>query len=90
MSVQVPAVLQFATLLAAGTLAVFAVGARIFLPSTGLTGIARQFIAEDWKYVGLAWLVTQAVNQISEYHVGLQFTDLIYAIEGERVALFQA
>lgn len=90
MSVQVPPVLQFAALLVAGTLTVFAVGARIFLPGTGLRGIARQFLIEDWKYLGLAWVVTQVVNLISKYHIDLQFTDLIYAIEGERVAMFQA
>lgn len=90
MPLEVPPVLQFAALLVAGTVAVFAIGARIFLPETGLTGIAHQFIEEDWKYLGLAWLVTQAVNQLSKYHIDLQFTDLIYAIEGERVAMFQA
>ncbi|MFB6103781.1 MAG: phosphatase PAP2 family protein [Halobacteriaceae archaeon] len=85
-----PQVLQFAALLIAGTLFVFAIGARIFLPGTGLTGIVRQFFTEDWKYLGIAWIVTQAVNEISKYHVSIQFTDLIYAIEGERVAMFQA
>lgn len=90
MSFQAPPVLLFAASLVAGTLTVFAVGARVFLPETGLTGIARQFIEEDWKYLGVAWIVTQGVNQLSKYHIDLQFTELIYAIEGERVALFQA
>lgn len=90
MAFQAPPVLQFAALLVAGTLTVFAIGARIFLPGTGLTGIASQFLREDWKYLGLAWIVTQGVNEISKYHIDLQFTGLIYAIEGERVAMFQA
>lgn len=90
MSFQAPPVILFGGTLIVGTLTVFAIGARIFLPQIGLTGIARQFIDEDWKYLGLAWLTTQGVNHLSNYHIDLQFTDLIYAIEGERVALFQA
>lgn len=90
MSFQAPPVVLFGVALVVGTLTVFAIGARIFLPEIGLTGIGRQFIEEDWKYLGIAWIVTQGVNQLSKYHIDLQFTDLIYAIEGERVALFQA
>lgn len=83
-------VVQFGLLLTGGTLVVFAVAARVFLPATGLVGIARQLLREDWKYIGLAWLVTQGVNRIARYHTDVTFTDLIYAIEGERVAVFQA
>lgn len=90
MAISVPPVLEFAVLLLGGTLAVFAVGARLFLPDVGLIGIARQFLREDWKYLGLAWIVTQSVNTIAEYHAAVTFTDLIYQLEGERVALFQA
>jgi membrane-associated phospholipid phosphatase len=90
MALSVPPVVEFAALLLGGTLATFAVGARLFLPDVGLVGIARQFLREDWKYIGLAWIVTQAVNTIAQYHASVTFTDLIYQLEGERVALFQA
>lgn len=90
MALSVPPVVEFAVLLLGGTVAVFAVGARLFLPDVGLVGIARQFLREDWKYIGLAWLVTQGVNTIAQYHASVTFTDLIYQLEGERVALFQA
>lgn len=90
MAVSLPPVIEFAALLLGGTLAVFAVAARIFLPEVGLVGMGRQFIREDWKYLGVAWVVTQAVNWIAKFHASVTFTDLIYALEGERVAMFQA
>jgi membrane-associated phospholipid phosphatase len=90
MALSAPALLEFAALLIGGTLVLFAVAARIFLPEVGLLGIARWFLAEDWKWLGAAWLVTQGVNWIAKYHTSVTFTDLIYRLEGERVALFQA
>lgn len=90
MAFSIPPVIEFAALLLGGTLAVFAIASRIFLPDVGLVGIGRQFIREDWKYLGLAWVVTQAVNWIAKFHGEVTFTDLIYALEGERVAMFQA
>ncbi|MFB6111406.1 MAG: phosphatase PAP2 family protein [Halobacteriaceae archaeon] len=90
MSLSAPPVLQFAALLLGGTLAVFAVAARLFLPDEGLVGIGRAILQEDWKWLGTAWLVTQGVNRIARYNTSATFTDLIYRIEGERVAFFQA
>lgn len=90
MALSAPPLLEFAALLTGGTLVMFAVAARIFLPEVGLLGIGRAFIEEDWKWIGAAWLVTQGVNRIAKYHTSVTFTDLIYRIEGERVALFQA
>jgi hypothetical protein len=90
MALMLPPVVEFGLLLTGGTLVVFAIGARIFLPEIGLLGIGRQLVREDWKYIGVAWLVTQGVNRIAKFNTSVTFTDLIYQIEGERVALFQA
>lgn len=89
MTTPIPPVVQFAVIVAGGTVMAVGLAARIFLSAQGVIGIGKEFLTEDWKYLGIAWLVTQAVNRLAKYNTAATYTDLIYDIEGETVAIFQ-
>ncbi|WP_435076502.1 phosphatase PAP2 family protein [Halococcus sp. AFM35] len=76
---------------ALGTLFVMALGAVVFLPRLDLVSFGREFLHTDWKYLGVAWLVTNGVNTIAHrFHAEQTFTWLIYEFEGTVVAAFQS
>jgi len=82
---------QFTLLVAVPSLAAMLVGKRLFLPDVRFRTIVADFVRTDWKYLGVAWVVTQGVNTLAmHFHVPRTFTGLVYAVEGATVAAFQA
>ncbi len=76
---------------ALGTLFVMVLGAVVFLPRLDPVAFGREFLHTDWKYLGVAWLVTNGVNTIAHrFHADQTFTWLIYEFEGTVVAAFQS
>lgn len=86
----IPPQIQYVAYVAVASLGVFALAAHVFLPDLDLRREIREFIYIDWKYIGLAWVTTFGVNTLAEYHVSHVYTDVIYAIEGSSVAVFQS
>jgi hypothetical protein len=68
-----------------------ALGAVVFLPRLDPVAFVREFLRTDWKYLGVAWLVTNGVNTIAHrFHADRTFTRLIYEFEGAVVTAFQS
>ncbi|WP_435153092.1 phosphatase PAP2 family protein [Haladaptatus sp. DFWS20] len=66
------------------------VGKQVFLPDARIRTLFRDFFKTDWKYLGVAWVVTNIVNTLAlHFHAGRTFTEFVYAIEGATVATFQ-
>ncbi|MFC4407460.1 phosphatase PAP2 family protein [Haloarchaeobius iranensis] len=73
------------------TLITFAVGFALFVPETSPREFARELVRTDWKYLGVAWVVTQGVNTMAAtFHSGAAYTSVIYDLEGTTVLYFQA
>ena len=54
-------------------------------------GFAKELVRTDWKYLGVAWLVTAGVNEVAhQFHAPGTFTWAIYEVEGSLVANVQA
>lgn len=54
------------------------------------TRMVQQFVKEDWKYFGVAWVATHFANKLAlRYRADEMFTPVIYRIEGEVVSYFQ-
>jgi membrane-associated phospholipid phosphatase len=82
---------QFTLLVAVPSIAALLVGKRLFLPDQRFRTLFVDFLRTDWKYLGVAWVVTEIVNRLAlHFHVARTFTGAIYAIEGATVAVFQA
>ena len=82
---------QFTLLVAVPSIAALLVGKRLFLPDQRFRTLFADFLRTDWKYLGVAWVVTELVNRLAlHFHVARTFTGAIYAIEGATVAVFQA
>ena len=82
---------QFTLLVAVPSIAALLVGKRLFLPDQRFRTLFADFLRTDWKYLGVAWVVTELVNTLAlHFHVARTFTGAIYAIEGATVAVFQA
>ena len=82
---------QFTLLVAVPSIAAMLVGKRVFLPDERFRTLLVEFVRTDWKYLGVAWVVTEIVNKLAlNFHVARTFTGAIYAIEGATVAAFQA
>jgi hypothetical protein len=66
------------------------VAAVVFLPRLHPVTFIKEFLHTDWKYLGVAWLVTNGVNAVAHrFHADRTFTRLIYGLEGTVVAAFQ-
>ncbi|WP_276300952.1 phosphatase PAP2 family protein [Halorussus lipolyticus] len=82
---------QFTLLVAVPSIAAMLVGKRLFLPDQRFRTLLVEFLKTDWKYLGVAWVVTEIVNKLAlNFHVARTFTGAIYAVEGATVAVFQA
>ena len=82
---------QFTLIVAIPSIAALLVGKRLFLPDERFRTLFRDFLRTDWKYLGVAWVVTEIVNTLAfNFHASRTFTGAIYAIEGGTVAAFQA
>ncbi|NHN58466.1 MULTISPECIES: phosphatase PAP2 family protein [Halorussus] len=82
---------QFTLLVAVPSVAAMLVGKRLFLPDERFRTLLVDFLKTDWKYLGVAWIVTEIVNTLAmHFHVARTFTGAIYAVEGATVAAFQA
>ncbi|WP_166035631.1 phosphatase PAP2 family protein [Halorussus pelagicus] len=82
---------QFTLLVAVPSIAAMLVGKRVFLPEQRFRVLFTDFLRTDWKYLGVAWVVTEIVNTLAlNFHVARTFTGAIYAVEGATVAAFQA
>jgi hypothetical protein len=76
---------------ALASLVALALGAVVFLPRLDPVAFGKEFLRTDWKYLGVAWLVTNGVNTIAHrFHAEQTFTWLIYEFEGPIVAAFQS
>ncbi|KZN23784.1 phosphoesterase PA-phosphatase [Haladaptatus sp. R4] len=81
---------QFTLLVSVPSVLVMLVGKQLFLPDERLRTLFVDFLKTDWKYLGVAWVVTQVVNSVAlHFHAGRTFTGFVYAIEGASVATFQ-
>ena len=86
----IPPATEYMLLVALASFVTMAVGAVVFLPRRHPLAFAKEFLHTDWKYLGVAWLVTNVVNALAHrYHAERTFTWLIYEIEGPVVAAFQ-
>jgi len=64
--------------------------AVVFLPSLRPRAVAREFVRTDWKYLGVAWVVSNVATTVAEdFHVPHTYTDVVYGIEGSAVAATQ-
>jgi|GEM_PF-1139315 len=80
----------YTLLIAGGSLLAMGICAVVFLPDVRPVGFAKEFVRTDWKYLGVAWLVTDGVNRVAhKFHADQTFTWLIYRIEGALVASVQ-
>ena len=81
---------QYTLMVAVPSVVALLLGKWLFLPGVRLRDLVREFFVTDWKYLGVAWLTTYAVNTLAmNYHVPHTYTNVIYAIEGGTVELFQ-
>ncbi|WP_256299731.1 phosphatase PAP2 family protein [Haloarchaeobius salinus] len=81
----------FTIIVAVPTLVAFAVGFSLFVPGASPREFARELVRTDWKYLGVAWVVTQGVNTMAgTFHSGAAYTAVIYDLEGTAVLAFQA
>src|SRR5699024_1728308 len=77
--------------LALGSLLAMGVAAAVFLPRLVPVCFVKEFLRTDWKYLGVAWIVTNLVNTIAHrFHADRTFTWLVYEFEGPIVAAFQS
>jgi membrane-associated phospholipid phosphatase len=81
---------QFAVLMFLFPLTALLIGFRIFLPAVGAREAIVGFLRTDWKYLGVAWLLTAGVNEAAHrFHAEQVYTDAVYTLEGSLVELFQ-
>ena len=74
-----------------GSLLAMGVAAVVFLPRLDPVAFVKEFLHTDWKYLGVAWIVTNGVNTIAHrFHAEQTFTWLIYEFEGPVVVVFQS
>ncbi|MFC5970412.1 phosphatase PAP2 family protein [Halomarina salina] len=82
---------QYVVGMTAAALVAFLVGARVFLPDLRPVAFVREFLRTDWRYIGLAWVVTFCVNELAHrFHADRTFTNYVYELEGPAVATFQS
>ncbi|WP_435364293.1 phosphatase PAP2 family protein [Haloarchaeobius sp. DYHT-AS-18] len=80
----------FTLLVAVPTLLVFALGFRLFVPDVSFRSFVAGLVRTDWKYLGVAWVVTFGVNTMAHhFYAGRTYTSVIYGLEGTTVMLFQ-
>ena len=81
----------FSLVVAIPTLVAFAIGFSVFVPESSPRRFVSELIRTDWKYLGVAWVVTFGVNTMAhEFHSGAAYTSVIYDLEGTTVLYFQA
>lgn len=81
----------FSLVVAIPTLVAFAVGFAVFVPETSPRRFLSELVRTDWKYLGVAWLITAGVNTLaSNFHSGAAYTSVIYDLEGTTVLYFQS
>jgi len=89
--VLLPPATQFVVAMLLASVVAFVVGARVFLPDARPVPVLRDFLRSDWKYIGVAWMVTFCVNELAHrFHAETTFTSAIYRFEGPAVATFQS
>lgn len=82
---------QFSLFMFVSTVAVLALGFRVSVPGTSLREVLVGFLRTDWKYIGVAWVITAGVNEAAHrFHADRLYTDVVYAAEGSAVLAFQA
>lgn len=91
MAFSLPLETQFTLFMLVSTIAALVVGFRVFLPETPLRDVLVGFLRTDWKYLGVAWLVTAGVNEAAHrFHANRVYTGAVHAAEGSVVLWFQA
>jgi hypothetical protein len=75
---------------ALASLVAMGVSAVVFLPRLDPVAFVKELLQTDWKYLGVAWIVTAGVNAVAhQFHADRTFTSVIYGLEGAVVAAFQ-
>jgi len=91
MAFSLPLETQFTLFMLVSTVTALAVGFRVFLPDTDLRTTVVGFLRTDWKYLGVAWVITAGVNEAAHrFHANRIYTDAVHAAEGSLVLAFQA
>jgi hypothetical protein len=86
----IPPTTQYMFLVGLASLTAMGVGAVLFLPRIRPVELLREFVSTDWKYIGVAWVVTFVANELAHrFRAERTFTGLVYAVEGPAVAAFQ-
>ena len=82
---------QYVLFVSASSLLAIGISAVVFLSEVQPIASVRDFLRTDWKYIGVAWVVTTGVNELAfRFHADRTYTNLIYEVEGSTVAMFQA
>ncbi|WP_160133096.1 phosphatase PAP2 family protein [Halococcus salsus] len=86
----VPPAMAYTLLVATGSILALVGCAAVFLPDRRPVAFAKELVRTDWKYLGVAWLVTAGVNEVAhQFHAPGTFTWVIYEVEGSLVANVQ-
>ena len=89
--ISLPLTMQYMLFVSASSLVAIGISAVVFLSEVHPIASVRDFLRTDWKYIGVAWIVTTGVNELAfRFHADRTYTNLIYEIEGSTVAVFQA
>lgn len=84
-----PPHLQYVVFIAVSSALALTIGALVYLPRGERLGMIREFVTTDWKYLGVAWVVTVGINNLAKFHVEETFTASVHELEGSTVAVFQ-
>lgn len=74
MTTVAPELLYVCTVAAAAAVT-FSLSAYVLIPEGSLRGMIREFLRTDWRYLGVAWIVTVVVNELAKHHRERMFTD---------------
>lgn len=86
----IPLATEYMLFVTLASLVTMVLGAVVFLPHLRPVPFTKELIHTDWKYLGVAWLITTGVNAAAHrFHAERTFTWLIYELEGSVVAAFQ-
>lgn len=81
---------QYMLFVSVSSLVAIGISAVVFLSEVQPVAFVMDFLRTDWRYIGVAWVVTTGVNELAfRFHANRTYTNLIYAIEGSTVAVFQ-
>ncbi|HET7324205.1 MAG TPA: phosphatase PAP2 family protein, partial [Halococcus sp.] len=85
-----PATTEYMLLVVVASLITMGVCTLAFMPRLRPVAFVKGLVYTDWKYIGVAWIVTAGVNALAhQFHAPQTFTWIIYELEGATVGAFQ-